>query len=307
MADRKTLFLLVLATSLMGSSFAVVQMGIRYAPPLYLAGLRFSLAGLILAFGIRRRGRPRDWQSWARVITIGLLQTTGVMGAIFLSLQTITAGESAILTFANPMLVVVFSAFFLGTRYRAVQWIGAALGLAGVAVAVGIASRGAWHLHIGVVYGLASAVFWAVATLLLKRWGPLIDQWVMTAYQMLVGGVCLVGLGARLEGPHFQITPASLIILVWLVVMASIVQFGAWFYVLHHEDPARASAYLFLAPLFGVVSGWGLLDQPIGGDVAIGAVLTVAAIWLINRPPTEQAHQTRPHPMAAAMNDEELE
>ncbi|MHB1609522.1 MAG: DMT family transporter [Acidiferrobacter thiooxydans] len=283
MAHRKTLLLLVLATSLMGSSFAVVQMGIRYAPPLFLAGLRFSLAGLILAFGIRQRPHPHDWRLWARVIAIGLLQTTGVMGAIFLSLQTIPAGESAILTFANPMLVVVFSAFFLGTRYRAVQWIGAALGLAGVAVAVGIATSDAWHLHIGVVYGLASAVFWAVATLLLKRWGPLIDSWVMTAYQMLVGGVFLIGLGALLEGPHFQITPASIIILVWLVVMASIVQFGAWFYVLHHEDPARASAYLFLAPVFGVVTGWGLLNQPIGVDVVIGTVLIVAAIWLINR------------------------
>ena len=283
MADRKTLLLLVLATGLMGSSFAVVQMGIRYAPPLFLAGLRFSLAGLILAFGVRQRPHPRDWRLWARVITIGLLQTTGVMGAIFLSLQTIPAGESAILTFANPMLVVVFSAFFLGTRYRAGQWIGAALGLAGVAVAVGIAASAAWHLHIGVIYGLASAVFWAVATLLLKRWGPLIDPWVMTAYQMLVGGFCLVGLGALLEGPHFQITPDSIVILIWLVIMASIVQFGAWFYVLHHEDPARASAYLFLAPVFGVVSGWGLLDQPIGVDVAIGTVLIVAAIWLINR------------------------
>ena len=283
MADRKTLLLLVLATGLMGSSFAVVQMGIRYAPPLFLAGLRFSLAGLILAFGVRQRPHPRDWRLWARVITIGLLQTTGVMGAIFLSLQTIPAGESAILTFANPMLVVVFSAFFLGTRYRAGQWIGAALGLAGVAVAVGIAASAAWHLHIGVIYGLASAVFWAVATLLLKRWGPLIDPWVMTAYQMLVGGFCLVGLGALLEGPHFQITLASVVILIWLVIMASIVQFGVWFYVLHHEDPARASAYLFLAPVFGVVSGWGLLDQPIGVDVAIGTVLIVAAIWLINR------------------------
>lgn len=229
------------------------------------------------------------------------------MGAIFLSLQTIPAGESAILTFANPMLVVVFSAFFLGAHYRAAQWIGAALGLAGVAVAVGIASRGAWHLHIGVVYRLASAVFWAVATLLLKRWGPLIDRWVMTAYRMLVGGVCLVGLGAVLEGPHFQITPASIIILVWLVVMASIVQFGAWFYVLHHEDPARASADLFLAPIFGVVPGWGLLDQPIGIDVAIGAALTVAAIWLINRPPTEWVRQRSSRPMATATNDEELE
>lgn len=100
---------------------------------------------------------------------------------------------------------------------------------------------------------------------------------------MLVGGVFLIGLGALLEGPHFQITPASIIILVWLVVMASIVQFGAWFYVLHHEDPARASAYLFLAPVFGVVTGWGLLNQPIGVDVVIGTVLIVAAIWLINR------------------------
>ena len=285
MADRKTLLLLVLSTGLMGSSFAVVQMGIRYAPPLFLAGLRFSLAGLILAFGVRQRPHPRDWRLWTRVITIGLLQTTGVMGAIFLSLQTIPAGESAILTFANPMLVVVFSAFF-GARYRAGQWIGAALGLAGVAAAVGIAASAASHLHIGVIYGLASAVFWAVATLLLKRWGPLIDPWVMTAYQMLVGGLCLVGLGVLLEGPRFQITPASIVILIWLVVMASIVQFGAWFYVLHHEDPARASAYLFLAPVFGVVSGWALLAQPIGVDVAIGTVLIVAAIWLTNRTQT---------------------
>ncbi len=275
----KSLIFLVLATALMGSSFAVGQMTLHYAPPLFLAGLRFTLAGLLLAAGVRHRPHPHDWRLWARVAVIGLLQTAGVMGAIFLSLVTIPAGESAILTFANPMLVVVLGAVFLGQRYRSTQWLGAALGIVGIAVAIG----GSLHLQIGVLYGLASAVFWAVATVLMKRWGGSVDPWVLTAYQMLIGGLVLLVVGGLQEGPIFHVTLASAGLLAWLVVMASIVQFGLWFYVLHHEDSAQASSYLFLAPVFGVLTGWALLNQAIGVHVLIGALFIIGAIWLVNR------------------------
>ncbi len=276
----KSLVFLVLATALMGSSFAVSQMALHYAPPLFLAGLRFTLAGLLLAVGVRRRRHPRDWRLWARIGVIGLLQTAGVMGAIFLSLVTIPAGESAILTFANPMLVVVLSAVFLGQRYRAAQWLGAALGVAGIAIAIDTHL----HLQVGILYGLASAVFWAVATVLMKRWGGSVDPWVLTAYQMLFGGLALLIAGGFQEGAAFHITPVSMGLLAWLVIMASILQFGLWFYVLHHEDPARASAYLFLAPVFGVLTGWVMLNQLIGAPVLVGAAFIIAAIWLVNRP-----------------------
>ncbi len=279
MGNLKMPLLLILATSLMGSSFAISQMGLHYASPLLLAGLRFSLAGLIMAPLVRGRRHPDSAVVWARVALIGLLQTTGVMGAGFLSLTTITAGESAILIFTNPVLVVVLSALFLGSRYRRAQWAGVALGLAGVAIAIGAT----WHLQPGMIYALGGALIWSVATLLMKRWGPAVDLWVMAAYQMLIGGACLVFLGIVLEPPVFQLSLASVSILAWLVVMASIVQFGAWFYVLHHGDAARASTYLFLAPVFGVISGWLLLDQSIGTRVALGAVLVVAGIWLVNQ------------------------
>ena len=279
MGNLKNSLLLVLATGLMGSSFAISQMGLHYVSPLLLAGLRFSFAGIILALLVRGRPHPNTKRVWARIALIGLLQTTGVMGAIFLSLTTITAGESAILTFTNPVLVVILSAAFMGSRYRLAQWGGAALGLVGVAVAIGAT----WQLHTGMVYGLASAIFWAVATLLMKHWGRDVDLWVMTAYQMLIGGVCLVILGTVVEQPMFHLSLASVAILTWLVVMASIIQFGAWFYVLHHGDPARASSYLFLAPVFGVLFGWLLLGQSIGGRVAIGAALIMAGIWLVNQ------------------------
>lgn len=282
MGTLKTPLLLLLATSLMGSSFAISQMGLHYASPLFLAGLRFGFAGLLLAPFVRRRRQPDGLSQWLRVGVIGLLQTTGVMGAIFMSLTTITAGESAILTFTNPVLVVILGTLFAGIRYRPAQWAGVALGLAGVAVAI-LAS---WDMRIGVVYGLASAGFWATSTLLLKRWGKDFDPWVMTAYQMLFGGACLVLLALLLEGPVFALTPASVAILAWLVVMASIVQFGAWFYVLHHADPARASAYLFLAPVFGVLFGRILLNQSTHWHVALGAALVVGGIWLVNRGPS---------------------
>ncbi len=289
MDNLKTPLLLLLATSLMGSSFAISQMGLHYASPLFLAGLRFGFAGLLLAPFVRRRRQPGSLRQWGRVATIGLLQTTGVMGAIFMSLTTITAGESAILTFTNPVLVVILGTIFAGIRYRPAQWAGVALGLAGVAIAI-LAS---WNLNIGVAYGLASAGFWATSTLLLKRWGRDFDPWVMTAYQMLIGGASLALLGTLLEGPVFEFNLHSAAILAWLVVMASIVQFGAWFYVLHHADPARASAYLFLAPVFGVLFGRILLNQPTHWHVLLGAALVVGGIWLVNKGPAPPRENTR--------------
>ena len=281
MTRFKTGILLLLSKALMGSSFAIGQMGLRYAPPLFLAGLRFTLAGLLLTWWVRDRPRPGSSRVWAKVAAIGLLQTAGVMGAIFLSLKTIPAGESALLTFANPLLVVALGAVFAGHRYRPAQWLGVALGLVGLAVAVGAGLT----LTVGVLFGLASAVFWACATLLMKRWHGFVDLWVLTAYQMLIGGLSLLATSWVFESPVFRFSVPSVAILAWLVVMASIVQFGAWFYVLHHNEPARVSAYLFMAPVFGVLSGWALLHQAIGWHVAIGALGIGAGIWLVNSDP----------------------
>ena len=64
---------------------------------------------------------------WGHILIIGLFQTTGVMGLIVLSLQTIAA-ESSILTFTNPLLVVILAPAFAGARYRIRQWLGVVMG-----------------------------------------------------------------------------------------------------------------------------------------------------------------------------------
>ncbi|GGO04649.1 DMT family transporter [Saccharibacillus kuerlensis] len=272
--------LIVLTTFLMGSSFAIGKMGLAHASPLMLAGLRFATAGLIMAVivGLLKRPHPRTLENWMKMLLIGALQTAGVMGCIFISLRTITASESSILTFTNPLLVVVLGTLFAGMRYKWYQWLGVLLGLIGVGITLGTQLQ--WEA--GLLFGLASAFFWATATLLVKKWGGGMDTWVLSAYQMLSGGIILLIGSLLLEQPFFRWNGESVTILLWLSLMSSIVQFAGWYYVLQKSDPGKTSAFLFLAPFFGVLSGWLLLGEPLYPSLIAGGLCILVGIYLVN-------------------------
>ncbi|MGE7910447.1 DMT family transporter [Lysinibacillus xylanilyticus] len=273
--------LLVLTTFLMGSSFAIVKLGLPYASPLLLAALRFILAGIMMAVVVfaLKRPHPTSKEDWMKILTIGAFQTAGVMGCIFLSLRTITASESSILTFTNPLLVVIFATIFTKARYQLYQWCGVFLGLIGVMITMGMQIEG----EIGILFGILSAVFWAIATLLAKKWGVLFDTWVLSAYQMLFGGFLLLLASFVLEQPFFTVNVHSVFILLWLSIFSSIVQFAGWYYLLQNSDPGKTSAFLFLAPFFGVITGWILLDEPLKPSLVVGGLFIIAGIYLVNR------------------------
>lgn len=272
--------LIVITTALMGSSFAIGKIGLAFLSPFLLVGLRFLIAGVVMALIVYKHPLPKTWADWFHIAVIGLFQTAGVMGFIFLSLETISAAESSILTFVNPLLVVVLATMFLGARYRLRQWIGVALGFLGVVVTLG----GDVAIHLGTIYGFSGALSWAVATLLIKRWSGLLDVWVLTAYQMLAGGVLLFIAAFFLESPHFTVNVESVSIVLWLALMASVVQFGIWFFLLQRSDPGKVSAFLFLAPFFGILFGWLLLGEPISWAVVMGGAFIVMGIALVNWP-----------------------
>ncbi|MFU2016909.1 EamA family transporter [Peribacillus butanolivorans] len=277
----KFTLLILLTTFLMGSSFAVGKIGLSYSSPLLLAALRFTLAGLLMVVIViaLKRPHPESRRNWIKMLIIGTFQTAGVMGCIFLSLRTITASESSILTFTNPLLVVLFGTVFLQTRYKLYQWIGVLLGLVGVSITMGTQIE----FKIGILFGILSAVFWAISTLLVKKWGLFFDTWVLSAYQMFFGGLLLLLSSFILEKPVFILNGNSLFILLWLSIMSSIVQFAVWYYLLQKGDPGKTSAFLFLAPFFGVLSGWLLLGETLYPSIIVGGLFIIIGVYLVNR------------------------
>jgi drug/metabolite transporter (DMT)-like permease len=274
----KYIGLVVFTTFLMGVAFPVGKIGLSYSSPFFLMGIRFVLAGGLLAVIVARKPRPRGGKQWLQAAAVGLFQSAGVMGCAYYSMRWITSGESSIITCTNPLLVIVLGTLLTGAVYRGRQWLGVAVGFVGVAFTFG--------LHMGIQPGtfisFAGAVCFATATLLIKRWGPAFDMTVLAAYQMLAGGMALLILSAITEHPYFTFTGTSVTILLWLAVMGSIVQFSIWFYLLRNGDPAKTSAFLFLAPLFGVLSSWLLLGEQIQWYVGVGGAFICVGIFLVN-------------------------
>ncbi|MHB1692792.1 MAG: DMT family transporter [bacterium] len=196
-----------------------------------------------------------------------------------MSLRTITAGESSILIFVSPLLVVLFGTF-IGARYRWLQWIGVIVGFIGVVILIGFHP----YYQVGVWIALSGALFFAIAILLVKRVSSFINIWVLTAYQMLIGGILLLFTSEIFGHPYVVFNVSFVLIVLWLAIMSSIVQFGIWFYLIQKNNPGKVSSFLFLAPLFGVLSGLILLGEPVTLQIITGGFFILAGIFLVNLP-----------------------
>lgn len=290
--NRMTYTIFIIATTLMmGLSFPIVRISLNDgASPFMLMGLRFILAGVIMALVMLRRPQPHNAKQWGKIVLLGVVNMAGVMGAASFSMRWITSGEAAILTFTNPLLVIVISALFMGMRYRVWQWFGTVLGLAGV-----IITFGGFNVSPGMFIGLLSALFFALGTLLAKRWGGEFDTFVLAGYQMLAGGLVLLGFSVLAEQPRLPADATSAGVLLYLVLFSSIAQFALWFYLLKKTDPARTSAFLFLAPFFGVLGGWLMIGEPLHWYVAAGGALICLGIFLVNWQSKSAERTTKAH------------
>ena len=160
------------ATFCMGTSFVASKILLQTIPPFTLVGWRFMLAPLAtlpLIFLLKQRFQDVSTKDWQRIAVIGLLQTAGTMGLLFLSMLYISASAAAVLLFTNPLWVAALSPVILKEKIRPQQYFGLFLGFMGVVLLIGFKSNGLEMR--GNFLGLASALCWAAATLFAKRSG----------------------------------------------------------------------------------------------------------------------------------------
>jgi len=285
---------LVASTFLMGSSFIAGKVLLRDGwDPMILVGWRFLVAALATLPLIRLDGSPLLPRAISPkhailVLTIGLLQTAAVMGLLFLAMQWISAATAAILLFTNPIWVAVIARLFLGEALHRARAAGLVLGVAGIALAMGVgpgAFAGGPILR-GEAIGLLSALCWAAATLINKRANLPIGSWGLSFWQMLLGALAILAIayGSGKGWPDVT-TTAQWGWFLWLSIPASTGSFGLWFVALKKGGATRASGYLFLAPAFTVLLSYFVFGTTLTWTQAAGGALVGLALWLINREP----------------------
>jgi len=277
---------LVLAWS---SSFSVVKVGLDYAPPVLFAGLRTLLSGVIMtAVAFVWGGAPNLRRDWRVFAFLGTFNVVLFIGAQTFAVLYLPSGTAAVLIYLQPILVGVLAWTVLGEPLTATKVLGLLLGFAGI---VAVSSAGLLDATgevtlLGVVSGVASALFWAIGTVGFKRYEARISTLWAVALPFLAGGVVLTTLGLFTErlsdiswtGPFVSSVLYSAFVgtgLAWLL----------FFGLVRAGEASRVASFIFVVPLAAVVIGAVLLDETLGLPLLAGAALIVSGIYLVNRTP----------------------
>src|ERR1700744_681784 len=101
-----------------GTSFLAIRMAVLEIPPLFAAGTRFFIAGLLLYAFMRFRGRPRPTASqWRSLALLGLLMFVAEYGPLFWAEKYVPSGIASVLEATLPLITMALEVWVFG-RHR---------------------------------------------------------------------------------------------------------------------------------------------------------------------------------------------
>jgi len=271
-----------------GSGYIASKTGLQYVPPFTFLSLRFA-AGLCvllpLAFYWQRR-EPLRWPvsavAWLHVVVAGLLMHAANLGASHYSQYLgMSAGVTALVLAAQPLVTAVIAATLLNERLRPAQWLGVFTGLAGVALVV-------WHkIDIrAITAGAATAVLTALAaitigTLYQRAFCPTVDLRTASLVQFTATLLVLAPLAVVVEGAPLHFGWPLLAALAFLVIFASILAVNALHTLMRRGEATRVTSLLYLTPIFAVALEWLLFSVVPTALTIVGIVVTCFGVALV--------------------------
>lgn len=178
-----------------GSNYYVTRHALPSDHALYGALLRALPAGLLL-LAVRPRLPRGAW--WWRSVVLGALNVGAFFALIYVAAQLLPTNVASMVMAASPVALMLFAWALLRGPPRVLQLAGAALGIGGVLVMLGV---GASSIDpAGVLASLAAMVMSSVGYVLTRRWGSEVDVVALTAWQLIAGGLLLAPAAVVVEG-----------------------------------------------------------------------------------------------------------
>jgi len=259
--------------------------------PAMQAGLRSAFAivpVLVLALLFRRRLSISDGSLLWGVITGVLFALEFLL--LFRALDYSTVARASMLFYTMPVWMTIGAHFLIpAERLTTVRLLGLALAVAGLAVAMWGRGDGE-NLLRGDVYCIVAAMMWA-AIGLVARLTPMNRSApeMQLLYQLVVSAVVLLPVSYLIGDQVRDLHLMHWGILAFQAIVVVGVGFLTWFWVLSKYPASDVASFGFLAPVFGVLLGWLLLDEELSIWIIVALVLVSFGIVLINRKPKETA------------------
>ncbi len=273
--------------ALLGLNQALVKLVTGAFSPIFQSGLRSACAfAVVLAWALiaRKHLNVRDGSLPFGVIG-GVL--FGVEFALlFVAMEYTTVARASLLFYSMPFITAVGAHFlFPAERLTGTRVLGLVIAFSGIAlVMLDDASRPTADAWIGDLLALAAAFAWA-GIALVQRGTRLIEstpEQVML-YYLSVSALLLVPLALIIGEPIREPTATLMGVFAFQVVAVASIGFLVWSWVLRVYPVSNMVSFSLLAPVFGVLFGWILFDDPLTWRVWAALAAVGVGLVLVNR------------------------
>lgn len=258
------------------------KFGLNSAEPLLFFTIRFLIAGcLLLAYAhLLKKYRAPAGKEWQHLAIFGAFNTALYLGLFIVALQFITAGITALAIALNPLFISLLSSILNKRKVKWMEWGSITLGLAGVLVAAfpllqleSISVTGLLLLGLSMITYSIGAVYYAG-----QKWT--LERVTINGWQVLFGGFMTAPFAFFMHIPGSNLFDTSFwLSLLWLVVPVSIVAVNLWL-ILLKADAVKASIWLYLCPIFGLILSALLLGEPLTTYTWLGTALVLSAVFI---------------------------
>jgi drug/metabolite transporter (DMT)-like permease len=264
-----------------GGTYPAIRVMVETVPPLLGTGVRFLVAGAVLAAVLGALGRLRAGRRelvGAAVVGTVIL---GDIGVLAVAEQEVPAGLAALIIASVPLWIVLLQLVARDpVPRRTVVAVLAGIAGMGLLVSPGGEAPAAWLLVLVAAAAVeAAGQFFSRSTPLPRD--PLLNSTV----QLLAAGVALAvaGLAAGEAGDvnASAFSSDSLVAFAYLVVPGSIVAYSAFTWLLRNVSITTVSTYAYVNPVVAVTVGWALLGERITAQMALGGVVIVGSVALV--------------------------
>lgn len=280
-------FLLVSVMLMLGLNQVGVKLVNAGMDPVFQAGLRSLAAAPIIFAIVLYKKVPIDIRQ--AVLIPGII--SGICFAVefillFRSVEYTTVARASIFFYTMPFWVAIAAHFMIpGEKLTSKRVIGLILAGAGVVIALSNNETPASEFSLwGDFMALIGAMLWAAIAILTRTTQlSTLKPEMQLLYQLVISTIILIPISLHAGEFFREPTWVHWVIFSSQVIFVICVGFLTWFWVLSVYPASDMASYSFLAPLFGVLFGWLILDEALSWTIIIALILVAAGIVLVNR------------------------
>ena len=295
-----------------GSTYFAIRIADKTIPPLYMASVRFLIAGTILFIYRLLSGDPFPTKlEWRSARTIGLFLLLGGNGGVVWAEQRVPSSLAALIVGAVPIWMVLMDIIkHRGRKPNGRVLGGIILGFSGIMLLFwpGGSNEANRIDPTASLVLIGSSISWAFGSLYSRNAKLPISPLMGTSMEMLAGGFGLLLFGTILGETRqlnfHTISTSSLAGLIYLIIFGSLVGFVAYTWLLRVAPISLVSTYAYVNPLVAIIIGYIFGNETFTSRTLIAAGIILGSVVMMTtfKPPVEIAIQES----SAIIGSEEL-